>query len=70
MRRQPYSVPHVPTKRVICITKAPSTNFNPMIAMAADLVIAEVEEIVPIGTIKPEDVHTQSILVDFIVKKQ
>ena len=45
-------------------------NFNPMMAMAADLVIAEVEEIVPIGTIKPEDVHTQSILVDFIVKKQ
>lgn len=45
-------------------------NFNPMMAMAADLVIAEVEEIVPIGSIKPEDVHTQSILVDFIVKKQ
>ena len=41
-----------------------------MMAMAADLVIAEVEEIVPIGSIKPEDVHTQSILVDFIVKKQ
>jgi acetate CoA/acetoacetate CoA-transferase alpha subunit len=43
-------------------------NFNPIMAMAADLVIAEVEEIVPVGSIKPEDVHTQGILVDFIVK--
>ena len=42
-------------------------NFNPMMAMAADLVIAEVEEIVPIGSIKPEDVHTHSIVVDLIV---
>lgn len=45
-------------------------NFNPMMAMAADVVIAEVEEIVPIGAIKPEDVHTQGILVDFIVLKE
>jgi acetate CoA/acetoacetate CoA-transferase alpha subunit len=42
-------------------------NFNPTMAMAADLVIAEVEEFVPTGSIKPEDVHTQGILVDFIV---
>lgn len=45
-------------------------NFNPMMAMAADIVIAEVEEIVPIGSIKPEDVHTQGILVDYIVLKE
>jgi acetate CoA/acetoacetate CoA-transferase alpha subunit len=43
-------------------------NFNPIMATAADTVIAEVEEIVPDGSIKPEDVHTQGILVDFIVK--
>lgn len=45
-------------------------NFNPMMAMAADVVIAEVEEIVPIGSIKPEDVHTQGILIDYIVLKE
>lgn len=43
-------------------------NFNPMMAMAADIVIAEVEEIVPLGSIKPEDVHTQGILVDYLIK--
>ena len=43
-------------------------NFNPMMAMAADLVIAEVEDILPIGSIKQEDVHTQGILVDFLIK--
>lgn len=43
-------------------------NFNVMIAMAADLVIAEVKELVKTGEILPEHVHTQSIFVDYIVK--
>ncbi len=43
-------------------------NFNPIMAMAADLVIAEPLEIVPTGTIEPECVHTPNIFVDFIVK--
>ncbi len=42
-------------------------NFNPLMAMAADIVIAEVEEIVPIGAIPPEDVHTPHVLVDYVV---
>ena len=42
-------------------------NFNPMMATAAALVIAEVEEIVEIGEIDPNHVHTPSIFVDFLV---
>jgi len=42
-------------------------NFNPMMATAADLVIAEVEEIVEIGAMDPNHVHTPSIFVDFLV---
>ncbi|HKO76262.1 MAG TPA: 3-oxoacid CoA-transferase [Flavobacterium sp.] len=43
-------------------------NFNKAMATAADLVIAEVEEIVPIGEIAPEFVHTQGCFVDYLVE--
>ncbi|MGL5255133.1 MAG: CoA transferase subunit A [Brevinema sp.] len=42
-------------------------NFNPLLAMAADLVIVEVEELVEIGDIDPDLVHTPFIFVDYIV---
>jgi 3-oxoacid CoA-transferase A subunit len=42
-------------------------NFNPDMATAARLVIAEVEEIVPVGTIPPEAVATPHIFVDHLV---
>jgi len=45
-------------------------NCNPLMATAAALVIAEVEEIVEIGEIDPNDVHTPSIFVDFLVKAE
>ncbi|MDR2292926.1 MAG: CoA transferase subunit A [Prevotellaceae bacterium] len=45
-----------------------SQNFNPMMATAADLVIAEIDETVPVGTIRPEEVHTPAIMVDYIVE--
>jgi len=45
-----------------------SRNFNPIMAMAADLVIAEVDKIVPTSEILPENVHTPATLVDFIVR--
>lgn len=45
-------------------------NFNPLMATAAAIVIAEVEEIVEIGEINPNDVHTSSIFVDFLVKAE
>lgn len=45
-------------------------NFNPMMAMAADVVIVEAEKVVPTGTIAPEAVHTPNIFVDHIYAKQ
>lgn len=42
-------------------------NFNPLMAMAADVVIAEVEEIVPVGAIPPDEVHIPGVLVDYVV---
>jgi acetate CoA/acetoacetate CoA-transferase alpha subunit len=43
-------------------------NFNPIMATACEIVIAEVEEIVETGEIDPDQVHTPSIFVDFLVK--
>ncbi|HEX2831314.1 MAG TPA: 3-oxoacid CoA-transferase subunit A [Burkholderiales bacterium] len=42
-------------------------NFNPVMAMAADRVIAETEHMVPVGLIPPDDVVTPAPLVDFVV---
>jgi acetate CoA/acetoacetate CoA-transferase alpha subunit len=49
------------------VYKGSSQNFNPIIATAADLVIAEIKELVEIGDIPPENIKTQAILVDYIV---
>jgi len=43
-------------------------NFNPIMAMAADTTIVEVEEIVPVGSIEPEHVMTPAIFVHRIVQ--
>lgn len=42
-------------------------NFNPLIATAADTVIAQVDELVDVGQINPDAVMTPAALVDFIV---
>jgi acetate CoA/acetoacetate CoA-transferase alpha subunit len=46
-----------------------STNFNPLFAMAADLVMAEAREIVPVGMITPDMVRTPGILVDHLIER-
>ena len=43
-------------------------NFNPLMAMAADLVIAEVEEIVPIGGLSADEIVTPGNFVDYLVE--
>src|SRR5690606_40062088 len=43
-------------------------NFNRAMATAADLVIAEVEHIVPVGEIAPEHIHTPGSYVDYLVQ--
>ncbi|MFZ0444928.1 MAG: acetate CoA-transferase subunit alpha [Bacillus sp. (in: firmicutes)] len=42
-------------------------NFNPIMAMAADTVIVEVEHIVEVGEIDPDEVMTPGILIDKII---
>lgn len=42
-------------------------NFNPAMATAADVVIAEVEEIVEVGELDPNQIHTQACFVDYLV---
>ncbi len=48
--------------------KGTTQNFNPMMATAADLVIAEVEEMVETGNIPMENIHTPAIFINYIVK--
>ncbi|WP_428928028.1 CoA transferase subunit A [Marinibacterium sp. SX1] len=44
-------------------------NFNPIIAMAADEVIAEPRTIVPVGVISPDAVKTPGVLVDHLIER-
>jgi acetate CoA/acetoacetate CoA-transferase alpha subunit len=45
-------------------------NFNPVIAMAADVVLAEAQEIVPVGVIPPDAVLTPSVIVTHIISRE
>jgi 3-oxoacid CoA-transferase len=45
------------------IYKGTSQNFNPIVAMAGKITIAEVEELVPAGTLDPNQIHTPGIYV-------
>jgi acetate CoA/acetoacetate CoA-transferase alpha subunit len=44
-------------------------NFNPLMAMAADTVIAEPNNIVPIGLISPDEVNTPGAIVDYVIQR-
>lgn len=44
-------------------------NFNPIMALAGDVVIAEAQTIVPIGVIPPDGVKTPGMLVDHILER-
>ena len=43
-------------------------NFNPNMATAGKVTVAEVEEIVPVGSLDPEAIHTPGIYVDRVIK--
>jgi 3-oxoacid CoA-transferase subunit A len=45
------------------IYKSTARNFNPLMAMAGKITIAEVEELVPAGTLDPDQIHTPGIYV-------
>lgn len=48
------------------IFRATSRNFNPLMAMAGKITIAEVEELVPAGELNPDMIHTPGIFVNRI----
>ena len=50
------------------VYRGTSQNFNPLMASATDLVIAEINELVEVGEIAAENVKTPSIMVDFIIE--
>ena len=50
------------------VYRGTSQNFNPLMASAADLVIAEINELVEVGEIAAENVKTPSIMVDIIIE--
>lgn len=47
-----------------------SRNFNPVMAMAAHTVVAEVGEMVPVGVIPPDSVVTPHVLVNYLICKE
>jgi len=47
-----------------------SRNFNPIMAMAAGTVIAEAEDVVPVGVIPPDAVMTPHVLIHYLVCKE
>lgn len=48
------------------VYKGTARNFNPMMAMAGKITIAEVEELVPIGQLDPNNIHTPGIFIQRI----
>jgi len=47
--------------------KGTARNFNPLMATAADVVIAEADQVVEIGAFGPEDVMTTGALINYVV---
>ncbi len=50
------------------VFRATARNFNPLMAMAGKITIAEVEELVPLGELDPDQIHTPGIYVNRIFK--
>ena len=50
------------------IYKGTARNFNPLMAMAGKITVAEVEELVPEGQLDPNQIHTPGIFVQRILK--
>jgi len=50
------------------IYRGTARNFNPMMATAGKIVVAEVEEIVPVGDLDPNHVHTPGIYINYLFK--
>ena len=51
-----------------CTYRKTAMNFNPVMATAARTTVVEVEEIVPVGTLDPHHIHTNSIYVNRLLE--
>jgi len=49
------------------IYRKTARNFNPMMATAGRVTVAEIEELVPVGSLDPDQIHTPGIFVDRVV---
>ncbi len=58
---------HIADKAGNLVYSKTARNFNPMMAQAGAITVAEVDEIVEVGDIDPENVHTPGAYVDMIV---
>lgn len=58
---------HKADKKGNLVFRYSSRNFNPLMALAADFVVAEVEEYVEVGDIKPDEVMLPGIFVDAVI---
>jgi 3-oxoacid CoA-transferase len=52
------------------IFRKSARNFNPPMCKAAKITIAEVEEIVPVGELRPDEIHIPGIYVQRIIRSQ
>ena len=50
-----------------CTFRKTARNFNPLMCMAANTTIVEAEEIVPLGTISPDNCHTPGVFVQRVI---
>ena len=58
---------HTADEKGNSVYKGTQRNMSPLMALAAENVIMEAENIVPVGAIEPENVHTSGIFVDYLV---
>ena len=59
--------PHIADRSGNLVFRKTARNFNPNVAMAGKLTVVEVEEIVEIGTLDPDQIHLPGIYVQRIV---
>ncbi|ESQ78984.1 CoA transferase subunit A [Asticcacaulis sp. YBE204] len=50
------------------IFRKTARNFNPMMATAGKVCVVEVEEIVPVGSLDPDSIHTPGVYVDRLIQ--
>lgn len=52
------------------VYRGTSRNFNPLVAMAGKIVVVEAEEIVPVGSLGVDEIHTPGIFVSMILANE